>query len=290
MLRTAVITVASGRHSHLRRQQHALAQRNRPDVRVVVAMGDHDIGSVVADACREEPDQVVVHAVPVPTAELPLASARNAGAEIAACRGAELLVFLDVDCIPGPRLLARYREAAEQVSRTAGPVLLCGPVTYLAPLPAGEADYPPELSALTNPHPARPAPMPGELQRAEDLRLFWSLSFAMSTPDWRKVGGFDEAYTGYGAEDTDLGQRVAALGGTMFWVGGADAYHQWHPVSDPPVEHVEAIVRNANVFRAKWGWTPMEGWLRAFADRGLAEYDAARGSWDHRSSPSAAAG
>ncbi|MDQ6686604.1 MAG: galactosyltransferase-related protein [Actinomycetota bacterium] len=289
-MRTAVITVAAGRHSHLRRQQHALAQRNRPDVRVLVAMGDPDIGSVVADAFPDDPDQMVVHNLVVPTAELPLASARNAGADIAAARGAELLVFLDVDCIPGPRLLSRYREAAERVNGLPGPVLLCGPVTYLAPLLAGEADYPPDLTALSNPHPARPAPGPEELRRAEDLRLFWSLSFAMRTPDWRQVGGFDEAYTGYGAEDTDLGQRVAALGGAMFWVGGADAYHQWHPVSDPPVEHVEAIVRNANVFRAKWGWSPMEGWLRAFADRGLAEYDAARGSWGHPSSHSTAAG
>jgi hypothetical protein len=69
----------------------------------------------------------------------------------------------------------------------------------------------------------------------------------------------------------------------MWWVGGARAYHQWHPVSDPPVEHVEDIVRNANLFHERWGWFPMEGWLTAFAERGLAVLDEERRAWRVRS-------
>ena len=49
------------------------------------------------------------------------------------------------------------------------------------------------------------------------------------------------ADVGYGAEDTDLGQRFRALGLGLGWVGDAPAYHQHHPVSDPPVEHVADI-------------------------------------------------
>ncbi|MGZ5403789.1 MAG: glycosyltransferase family 2 protein, partial [Nocardioides sp.] len=78
---------------------------------------------------------------------------------------------------------------------------------------------------------------------------------------------------GYGAEDTDFAQRARRAGATMWWVGGALAHHQWHPVSDPPVEHLDDVVRNANLFHRRWGWFPMTGWLEAFARRGLADYD-----------------
>ena len=86
---------------------------------------------------------------------------------------------------------------------------------------------------------------------------------------WQRVGGFDETYTGYGGEDTDFGQRARAAGLDLQWVGGADAYHQHHPVSDPPVEHLDDILRNGRRFADRWGFWPMEGWLRAFAERGL---------------------
>jgi hypothetical protein len=51
------------------------------------------------------------------------------------------------------------------------------------------------------------------------------------------------------------------------------------PVSAPPVEHVTDIVRNANRFRERWGWFPMQGWLDAFADLGLARPVPDAGTW-----------
>ncbi len=63
------------------------------------------------------------------------------------------------------------------------------------------------------------------------------------------------------------------MGGSLWWVGGADAYHQHHGSENPPVRHAESIARNANVFHAKWGWYPMRGWLDALAERGLVEHD-----------------
>ncbi len=107
------------------------------------------------------------------------------------------------------------------------------------------------------------------VRAADDLRLFWSLSFAMSAGDWDRVGGFDEGYVGYGGEDTDYAMRLQAAGGRLFWVGDAAAYHQHHPVESPPYRHLEDIVRNANRFWDRWGYSPMEGWLDAFAAEGL---------------------
>ncbi|RYJ06329.1 MAG: glycosyltransferase family 2 protein, partial [Actinomycetales bacterium] len=114
-----------------------------------------------------------------------------------------------------------------------------------------------------------PDPVVGSVEPSDDHRLFWSLSFAVTPATWDRIGGFDEAYVGYGGEDTDFGQRARSAGVPMAWVGGADAFHQHHPVSRPPVEHVQDVVRNAEVFARRWGWWPMEGWLEAFEERGL---------------------
>ncbi len=59
----------------------------------------------------------------------------------------------------------------------------------------------------------------------------------------------------------------------LHWVGGAWAYHQHREVSSPPREHLADIVRNARRFRDRWGRWPMEGWLGAFADEGLVEWE-----------------
>lgn len=45
------------------------------------------------------------------------------------------------------------------------------------------------------------------------------------------------------------------------------------------MQHLEAIVRNANVFRDRWGWFPMEGWLERFAELGLAELEPGGRRW-----------
>jgi N-acetylglucosaminyl-diphospho-decaprenol L-rhamnosyltransferase len=89
----------------------------------------------------------------------------------------------------------------------------------------------------------------------------------------RAIGGFDERYVGYGGEDTDYALRARRASVGLVWVGGAWAYHQHHPVSDPPREHLAEIVRNARLFRERWGRWPMEGWLRAFAAAGSVDWD-----------------
>ncbi|RZT18086.1 GT2 family glycosyltransferase [Mycobacterium sp. BK558] len=262
---TSVITVVHGRHHHFIRQQAGFSTcRPAPDDRCVVAIDDPVIRTVAAPG---------VHVVECAStsAGLPLARARNQGAHEATERGADLLIFLDVDCIPGPALIDRYVDAHRRVD---GDALLCGPVTYLPPAPDG---YPLDaLESLTDPHPARPAPPPGVLQTESNHDLFWSLSFAVSAAAWRRLGGFCETYAGYGGEDTDFAAVAAAKGVPLIWVGGAHAYHQHHPISDPPVEHLGAIVANARVFRRRWGRWPMTGWLDAFERDGLITRDGDR--------------
>jgi hypothetical protein len=252
-VRTAVITPVAGRHDHLARQRAALRGAGQ---HVVVAMGEGE-----AERCGGSGD--VLLEVPREPDGLPLARARNVGARRALECGADLLVFLDVDCLPGPGLLRRYREVAE----AGEDALLCGPVAYLPPTPPGGYELS-ALPTLASAHPARPVP---------DDTLFWTLSFAVTAVTWQRIGGFCEAYVGYGGEDTDYGQLARQAGVDLWWVGGAWAYHQHHPVESPPVRHLDDILRNAAIFHDRWGWWPMGGWLDAFAQRGLAHYDPERG-------------
>lgn len=259
--RPAVVTVAHGRHEHLLRQA-AVLREVAPDVEhVVVAMDDHEIRGLLARSRRTS-----VLDLPGTPLGLPLAAARNLGVSRALADGAGLVVLLDVDCLPGPHLLTRYEEAAGEAPGD----LLCGPVTYLAPDDRPRTVH--ELPPLTDPHPVRPAPADDELVRGGDHDLFWSLSFAVTAGTWRRLGGFCEEYVGYGGEDTDLGWSARAKGVGLTWVGGAHAYHQWHPVSSPPVEHVDDVVRNARIAHARWGRWPMRGWLDAFAQAGLVRW------------------
>ncbi len=253
----AVVTVVHGRHTHLDLQERSLrASSTRPDHRVVVAMDDPAV----------EADEVV-RLGPGPQGRLPLAAARNAGARRALDLGADRLVFLDVDCLLARGALAGYDEAMA----TGEPVVWSGPVTYLR---AADRPYPVDgLDGLDAPHPARPDPGPGQREVGDRWELFWSLSFALTAMAWELTGGFDEAYTGYGAEDTDFGQRARRSGLSLGWTGDARAYHQHHPVAVASRERVDDLLRNGRLFAERWGWWPMDGWLTDLERQGRVRRD-----------------
>jgi N-acetylglucosaminyl-diphospho-decaprenol L-rhamnosyltransferase len=263
----AVVTTAHGRHAHLEAQHESLARGSRrPDVYVVVAMDDN----ALRPATRWGLPRRVVHVAPEPLG-LPLAAARNRGVAAVLEVGADVVVLLDVDCLAGPELLAAYASGTEQHPQS----VWSGPVTYLPPPPAGGYAID-RLDLVDAPHPARPDPGRSRVLEGTDPDLFWSLSFAVSRAGWAQVGGFCEDYVGYGGEDTDFGHLAVARGLQHRWHGDARAYHQWHPVSSPPVEHLDDILRNAALFHSRWGRWPMRGWLDAFETRGLAVHRGGR--------------
>lgn len=267
-MRVGLATIQRGRRDHLARQLLGVADQTHAPARHVVLSMDPD-GDVPppGPADRPGPGPRVVR-MPIADGEpLPLAAARNAA--IAALGDVDLAILLDVDCVPHPDLLARYATAAASHEDH----LLAGPVGYL---PAGVPDGPrltDEDRRRATPPPSRPVPDAGAVLPEARYELFWSLSFAVRPVVHTRIGGFDEAYAGYGGEDTDYAFRARRAGVGLAWVGGAWAHHQHHPVSRPPREHLTDIVRNARVFRERWGRWPMEGWLRAFADEGLVAWD-----------------
>lgn len=268
---TAVVTIVHGRHRHLRRQHRSLAAGALPDYYVVVAMEDP---LLEAWAPVEEPRALVVRA-PEDRRGLPLAAARNLGFRTALELGAEVVVGLDVDCLVGARTVSAYRD----VVRERPEVLWSGPTTYL-PEAARNCD-PTDLEALDDPHPARPAPVPGTSWVGGDPDHFWSLSFAAHADAWADVGGFCERYAGYGAEDTDFAHTWQRSGRSLGWVGHARTYHQYHPTQEPPAQHLDDILRNGAIFAERWDRWPMGGWLAEFEAQGLVER-APSGGWVRR--------
>ncbi len=250
---TAVITLNKGREAHLARLLEGLSRGRAPDLCVVVEMGGD--GSPLPEC------PFPVERIAFAHAGLPLAAARNAGRRAAG--GADTLIFLDVDCIPSADLVAGLGAA---VAERDG--LICCAVRYL---PAGavrdgwrEAD----LDRAGHLHPVRhfpesgivPSPQPG---------LFWSLAFAVRAATYDRLGGFDESFSGYGAEDTDLAFRAEAMGVPTLFLGGPRAFHQHHSGYDPPLQHFRDIAANAARFHARHGIWPMDGWLDGFARLGL---------------------
>lgn len=269
MSTTSVVTLNKGRDAHLARLIEGLARGTAPGEAttecVVVEMGAAP--EPLPETCFP------LRRIAFPSAGLPLAAARNAGR---AAASGDILVFLDVDCIPSAGLVPALAAAA-----AAHDGLVCGPIRYL---PAGavrdrwrEAD----LLQAGILHPARDFP-DGGVRETKNPGLFWSLAFAVRAATYDRLGGFDETFSGYGAEDTDLAFRAERAGVPILFLGGPRAYHQHHPGYDPPLQHFRDIVANAARFRDRHGLWPMDGWLDGFARLGLIAADRSTGIVVHR--------
>ncbi|MEG3090708.1 galactosyltransferase-related protein [Sphingomonas sp. PB1R3] len=250
----SVVTLAGGRPDHLRNIVLGLSRQTMMPAELIVA--------VIQDTPYDLPEAPFpIRQMMVSGPRLPLATARNAAAKAAA---GDKLVFLDMDCIPTPELLADYDRSLAQEDG-----LLMGEVLYL-PGGATKGDWTYEdFAAVAVRHSDRRGPPPQGIERCEDYRCFWSLNFAMRRDTFLATGGFDERYAGYGGEDTDFGKLIDQAGVPIAWIKGGLAYHQYHPHHMPPVHHIDSVVRNAELFEAKWGYRTMGHWLHAFRLMGL---------------------
>ena len=250
----SVLTIVKNRPGHLTQLIEGLRRCEvQPDELVIVDMGSDPPVAV-------EATDFPVHIVRLDQPGLPLAAARNAAAH--AARG-DMLLFLDVDCIPMRGLTAAMARALTEQD-----ALICAEALYLGPKDARGAWDEGALMRCAKPHPVRPFPAAG-LREEHNAGLFWSLIFGIRRGRFVELDGFDEAFTGYGAEDTDFGFRAREAALPLLFLGGTGAFHQYHDVIDPPLQHLADIVRNARLFRQKWGIWPMEGWLAAFEKTAL---------------------
>ena len=267
---TSVVIIASADRSvRLHRALRSLArQRRRPDRVVVVQLGSEPL-TIEPDDLDLDVDVDVVSS-PATEAGLALGAARNLGA---ASSTADHLIFLDVDCIAAADLVDRYVDVLD-----AHPgILACGPVRYLREGWDADGRGATSDTALLHPHSdahaSRPVPVQGFVEVNDHHELFWSLTFGVTRDTWTRLGGFDERFVGYGAEDTDLAFRARSIGVALAWFDNGTAYHQWHPPSRIDPGRTSEIVANARRFHDRWGTWPMSGWLRELDELGRIEFD-----------------
>ena len=266
----SICTLAHGRADHLVNLVKGLNHSTRPPMELVVAVMQKERYELPSSGFP-------IRQVMVDAAQICLSGGRNIAA--AKAQG-DLLVFLDVDCIPAPALIEDYAAAHRKYEG-----VLMGEVGYLPKGATNDGIAFDRFESIAVKHSERAGPPEGMVGACSDYRCFWSLNFAIAARTFADLGGFDERYIGYGGEDTDFGRTFASAGVPLWWVKGAKAYHQYHKHHMPPVHHLDSVLANARVFADKWGEPTMQHWLRAFRLMGLIEPNG-RGGWTKLTQPS----
>lgn len=253
MVEFSVVTIVKGRRKQLANLLESI---------MLSVLLPFDVQVVCMDDLEELPitDGLTVNFHRIKeTHELPLAAARNVGIHATKTTN---IIFIDVDCIVSPTLFSNLLEdlSAENIV-TAYPL-------YLPMLP-DSGNYT-DLKRQAVAHPSREAIPSGE--PIEHLQ-FWSLIFAIQKTTFEKIGGFDESFTGYGAEDTDFAMMFHQAHIDLIFVRDY-ILHQYHEKYDPPLNYFESIIENAFRYQQKWKVLPMQRWLKAFEKMGLIKIDA----------------
>ncbi len=136
------------------------------------------------------------------------AAARNLGARQAA---APVLLFLDADVRPDPGLITAHLRHYRDGARI-----------------AVQGRTPQHPSTLTNTFMRAQHMLPDlTVRRRTNLSPMHVVTrnFSVARQLFQEVGGFDEAFAGYGWEDIELGLRLQRAGVTLLYEPAALAYH-----------------------------------------------------------------
>jgi GT2 family glycosyltransferase len=188
------------------------------------------------------------------------ASARNAG--IAAAR-APIVLFTDADIIASDDLLvchlARHARGASKA------VIGCE---------IQVDSY--EAYLRKSGDPAARDPLHPAARKRLSWLYFMTGNASVARADLERVGGFDEAFTGYGHEDLELGYRLQHAGVKIEYASEAVNYH-WHPVPfEEQQGRMELAGRSTVRFfrkhptfdvRLRLGMTPLSLWMHDLIDR-----------------------
>ncbi len=188
------------------------------------------------------------------------AGARNAG--IAAAR-APIVLFTDADIIASPDLLSRH--LARHAKGPGRAVIGCE-------IQVDSYDEYQRKSA----NPAARNPLHPPSRKHLSWLYFMTGNCSVRREDLERVGRFDEAFTGYGHEDLELGYRLQHAGVSIEYAAEAVNYH-WHPVPfDEQQGRMELAGRSTVRFfrkhptfdvRLRLGMTPVSLALHDLIDR-----------------------
>jgi glycosyltransferase involved in cell wall biosynthesis len=212
-----------------------LAQDDRGfEVHVADDGSRDDTRALVEDAARDAP--VRIAHVWQEDRGFRAGAARN---RAAAQAGGEYLVFLDGDCVPRPDFVAQHRRLAERGWMVAGNrILLSEPFTREVldgrlPIHAwtlAQWREARERGAVNRTAPLRSLPLgPLRKLRGRNWERVRTCNLGVWADDFRAVNGFDEAFEGWGFEDSDLAVRLLNLGvRRKYGAFATGVLHLWH--------------------------------------------------------------
>ena len=149
---------------------------------------------------------------------------------IAAATG-DYLVFTDCDCVPHPQFVADHQALAEPGYWVQGRRCFVQEKNVPAFVPGRTPVWWWMLTGKITGIPKGIRWPVARIQRDQGQRGIIGCNMAYWREDLVAVNGFDEAYLGWGGEDSDLGTRVYHLGRTRKFVyGRAITFHLNHPV------------------------------------------------------------
>ncbi len=182
--------------------------------------------------------------------ELEIARARNKG--LMSAKSSHCL-YLNVESVISPFLLEQCAKAWKEGAVLTSRVLCVEKDLLNSPYPAIEASY----------------QRIGCIGKRDAFNVNNNPSmFFMSKSDVEMVGGFDEAYSGFGINDEDFVQICLGAGliiknlDTITFIPNRKHYLC-------PINHLVDFVRNAERFHHKWGSYPCQDVLFRFAELGL---------------------
>lgn len=266
--RTALITTARRQHEALLDQVSGFSLGvDVPDLHVVVALADRTVSQGQLPITSDRWTTLIA-GLPTVRAQLPTARGLHLGIEQAVDAGAELLVLLEVTCIPHPRFLTQLHERLGATERS-GPTLWAPTVQRLRPAPPEGYEFTrlEEWVRDAEHHPV--PPLRPELENAEvDPDQFSSPCLAITTADLEAVGGLCPDYVGGMGHDTDLAAAVTDAGGAVRLVPEATAYRRHQEPEEPDKAHLASASTNAHLFRTRWGRWPQAPWLTELTQAG----------------------
>ena len=210
-------------------------------------------------------------------------TARNLGASTT---GADVLVFIDADCIPGPELIERH----VQWHRRADNVVIIGSRRQVDGSHLAEEDLKQgkvDLDGLS-----RPPDNDGRRNSLDDFRnLFYrrtsrlrlgdeafralvSSNFSVRRDRFHEVGAFSPDFARWGGEDTELGWRLFNAGIVFVPDDDAAIYHQTHEDGGTgPDWRADARRLNEGLLRTKIPHRFYREWRKGYI------YEVPRVSW-----------
>ncbi|KQR93359.1 hypothetical protein ASG01_09210 [Chryseobacterium sp. Leaf180] len=248
----SVVTIVKGRRKQLGNLLESIKASTVLPVDIQVICMDDPENIFFPEGLNVE-IQVMIH-----KENLPLAAARNFGIKAAKTQN---IIFIDVDCIVS---LTLFESLLNKLSPEK---IIAAYPKYLPMLPEN-GNFNQLLESAVS-HPARQNIPAGE--PVHHLQ-FWSLIFAVQKKTFQEIGGFDESFIGYGAEDTDFAMSFHQKGIEQIFVNDF-ILHQYHNKYDPPLNYFDSIIKNALSYREKWKVLPMKAWLNAFEKLGLIHID-----------------